>query len=133
MTVARFRIWVNDVLLPIVAQHHPQVRQHISVRTAACWLHALGFHSSQSHKWIYIDGHERASKLYLRKLEILEITRTPPPPCSDVPIRVHCEEDESKKQLVLIYHDESTFHSNDRQGWLWAEEKKQPIRPKGQG
>ena len=43
------------------------------------------------------------------------------------------EEDESKKKLVLIYHDESTFHSNDGQGWLWAEEGKQPIRPKGQG
>ena len=28
------------------------------------------------------------------------------------------EEDESKKKLVLIYHDESTFHSNDGQGWL---------------
>ena len=26
-----------------------------------------------------------------------------------------------------------TFHSNDGQGWLWAEAGKQPIRPKGQG
>ena len=72
-------------------------------------------------------------KLYLRKLEILEATHAPPPPCSDDPVRVHREEDDSKKKLVLIYHDESTFHSNDGQGWLWAEAGKQPIRPKGQG
>ena len=138
LTAARFRIWVNDVLLPMVVQYHPQVRQQISVSTAARWLHALGFHPSQSHKGVYFDGHERVDvveyrKLYLRKLEILEATHAPPPPSSDDPIRVRREEDESKKKLVLIYHDESTFHSNDAQGWLWAEEGKQPIRPKGQG
>ena len=137
LTASRFRVWVNDVL-PIVVQHHPQIKQQISVRTATRWLHALGFHPSQSHKGVYLDGHERADvveyrKLYLRKLEILEATHAPPPLCSDDPIRVHQEEDESKKKLVLIYHDESTFHSNDGQGWLWAEAGKQPIRPKGQG
>ena len=33
----------------------------------------------------------------------------------------------------MLYHDESTFHSNDGQGWIWAEVGKQLIRPKGQG
>ena len=138
MTASRFRVWVNETLLPIVVQYHPQVRQQISVSTAARWLHTLGFHPSQSHKGVYIDGHERVDvvqyrKLYLRKLEILEATHAPPPPCSDEPVRVRREEDDEKKKLILIYHDESTFHSNDGQGWLWAEEGKQPIRPKGQG
>ena len=72
---------------------------------------------------MYFDGHERADvveyrKPYLRKLKILESTHAPPPRCSDDLIRVRQEEDESKKQLVLLYHDESTFHSNDGQGWL---------------
>ena len=91
----------------------------MSVRTATRWLHALGFHPSQSHKGMYFDGHKREDiveyrKLYLQKLES---THAPTPNCSDDPIRVRQEED-SKKTLVLIYHDESTFHSNDRQGWL---------------
>ena len=33
----------------------------------------------------------------------------------------------------MIFHDESTFHSNEDQGWMWAEKGKQPIRPKGLG
>ena len=76
--------------------------------------------------------HFEYRKLYLWKLDILESTHAPPPTCSDDPIRVR-QEDDSKKTLVLIYHDESTFHSNDGQGWLWGEAGKQPIRPKGQG
>lgn len=121
MTASRFRVWVNEDLLPIVIQYHPQVRQQISVSTAARWLHTLGFHPSQSHKGVYFDGHERVDvvqyrKLYLRKLEILEATHAPPPPCSDEPVRMRQEEDEEKKKLILIYHDESTFHSNDGQG-----------------
>ena len=42
-------------------------------------------------------------------------------------------EDSTKRKLVLIYHDESTFHSNDGESWVWAEAGKQPIHPKGQG
>ena len=98
----------------------------------------LGFQPSQTHKGVYIDGHERADvvdyrKLYFHKLEVLETTHAPPPRYSGDPVSVRQEEDEGKKQLVLIFHDESTFHSNDGQGWLWAEVGKQPICPKGQG
>ena len=63
-----------------------------------------------------------------QKLEILEMTHAHPPPCSDEP-----PETSPKKTLVLVYHDESTFHSNDGQGWVWTEAGKQLIRPKGQG
>ena len=49
----------------------------------------LVFTHHQSHKGVYIDGHERVDvveyrKLYLRKLEILEAT---PPLCSDDQVR----------------------------------------------
>ena len=33
----------------------------------------------------------------------------------------------------MIYHDESVFHSNEDQGWAWAEKWGQQIKPKGQG
>ena len=68
----------------------------------------LGFQPSQTHKGVYIDGHERADvvdyrKLYLRKLEVLETTHAPPPRCSDDPVSVRQEEDEGKKQLVISF------------------------------
>ena len=34
---------------------------------------------------------------------------------------------------MLLFHDESTYHSNEDQGWMWAEKGNQPIRPKGLG
>jgi len=68
-------------------------------------------------------------KLYLRKLEILESTHAPPPPVSDEP----APERSDRRNLVLIFHDEAAYHSNDDQKWMWAEKRKQPIRPKGQG
>ena len=35
--------------------------------------------------------------------------------------------------LVLIYHNESTFHANEGQGTMWVEDGNLPIRPKSQG
>ena len=37
------------------------------------------------------------------------------------------------RKLVLIFHDEVAYHSNDDQKWMWAKNGKQPIRLKGQG
>ena len=37
------------------------------------------------------------------------------------------------RSLVLIYHDESSFHANEGQSIMWAEEGRVPIRPKTQG
>ena len=67
-------------------------------------------------------------KIYLRKLEALESTHAPPPSVSDEP----APEPSDRKQLVLIFHDGSIFHSNGDQGWMWAEKAKQPIKPKSQ-
>ena len=41
--------------------------------------------------------------------------------------------DQYEKRLVMIYHDESSFHANEGQSWQWAEEDKQMLRPKSQG
>ena len=34
---------------------------------------------------------------------------------------------------MLIFHDESIFHSNDDQGWMWGEKGKTILKLKGQG
>ena len=134
MTVAAFRSWVVSVLLPQVRLHHPQVPADISTRTMARWLHQLRFAPSSTKKGVYIDGHERSDvveyrKIYLRKLEALESTHAPHQPTSDEPPL----EPSDRRKLVLLFHDESTFHSNDNQGWMWAEKGKQLIKPKSQG
>ena len=135
MTAATFHTWLNGNLLPLVRQHHPDAPAQVSIPTATRWLHKLGFNPTSTKKGVYIDGHERQDvveyrKLYLRKLEVLEATHAPPPPVSD---ELQTSVSSSRKRLVLIYHDESTFHSNDDQGWVWAEKWSQQIKPKGQG
>ena len=62
-------------------------------------------------------------------MEILTSTDAPPPSCSDEP---PCQPS-PHRQLVLIFHDESIFHSNDDQGWMWGEKGKTILKPKGQG
>ena len=135
LTAATFCTWLKSDLLPFVKQHHPDAPTEVSVATATRWLHKLGFDPTSTKKGVYIDGHERQDvvdyrKLYLRKLEVLEATHALPPPVSDEP---QTSVSSGRKTLVLIYHDESTFHSNDDQGWVWAEKWSQQIKPKGQG
>ena len=115
----------------------PGCPQQIQIRTAIKWLHHLGFRP-QSHKSIYIDGHERADvveyrKLYLQKLEILSSTHFPPPLCEDGLTALQTGNPSASKHLVLIFHDESSFHANEGQSVMWAEEGRVPICPKNQG
>ena len=137
MTAAMFTSWVNRELLPN-SDLPPGCPQVISERTAAKWLNQLGFHPYSLKKGVYIDGHERDDvvqyrKLFLRKLEILEETHLPPLLCSDelTAFPVGCAT--ASRSLVLIFHDESSFHANEGQSVLWAEEGRVPIRPKSQG
>ena len=137
LTATMFCEWLNTELLPLVADHHPEAPKNVSTSTATRWLHKLGFSPSSTKKGVYIDGHERQDvidyrKLYLKKMEILETTHAQPPQPSDE-VRLITDSDSSKKQLVTIYHDESIFHSNEDQGWAWAEKWGQQIKPKGQG
>ena len=38
-----------------------------------------------------------------------------------------------RKKLVLIYHDESIFNTNEGQVWMWAGEDVPIIQPKTKG
>ena len=130
MTGAKFCSWVNSNLLPN-AELPPGCQQQKQPCTAIKWLHHLGFRPQSHKKSIYIDGHEHDDvveyrKLYLRKLAILSSTHLPPPTCED-------GNSAASKHLVLIFHDESSFHASEGQSVMWAEKGKVPIRPKNQG
>ena len=87
---------------------------------------------------MYIDGHKREDvieyrKLYLRKIEILSSKHLPPPTCSDGVTAFETGNPAAKKGLVFIFYDESSFHANEGQSVMWAEEGRVPIHPKNQG
>ena len=137
MTGAKFCTWVNTHLLAD-AELPPGCPHQIQTRTAIKWLHHLGFRPQSHKKSIYIDGHEREDvvkyrKLFLRKLDILSSTHLPPPSCEDGQTAVQKGNPAASKHLVLIFHDESSFHANEGQSVMWAEEGRVPIRPKNQG
>ena len=59
-----------------------------------------------------MDGHERNDVVehrveYLQKMKELRDTHKPPPPCSDERAATPPPDAETRKVLVLIYHDEA--------------------------
>ena len=77
-----------------------------------------------SKKGVYIDGHKHSDvidyrKIYLRRLEIISSCHAPPPVCEEeIP---ECCFGPHRKDAILLFHDESIFHSNDNQSWMWGE------------
>ena len=67
LALAMFCAWVNGELLPS-SELPPGCPAQITERTAAKWLHDLGFHPHSHRKGIYIDGHERDDVVEYRKL-----------------------------------------------------------------
>lgn len=63
----------------------------------------------------------------------LQQSHKSPPTCSDEPPRVRQEEDEERKTLVVIYHDESIYNTNEGQAWMWGEEDRPALLPKTKG
>ena len=137
MTAQSFCQWVNDCLLP---SHDlpPAYPRSISLRTATRWLRRLGFRPTSHKKGAYVDGHERQDVVasrgdYLQLMKELRESHLPPPPCSDERAATPPPDAESRKTLVLIYHDESIFNTNEGQQWMWASEDMAVIRPKSKG
>ena len=134
MTAASFCEWVNNDLLPS-STLPPYFPHAISVRTATRWLHRLGFRPRSHRKGAYVDGHERDDvvayrKEFLKKLDDLRDTHLPPPPCSDERAATPPADAETRKNLVLIFHDESIFNTNEG---LWGTADQPYIQPKTKG
>ena len=70
---------------------------------------------------------------YLKQVKELQQTHKPPPQCSDEQPRVRVEDDDDKKTLVLIYHDESIYNTNEGQPWMWGEEDHPALLLKTKG
>ena len=82
-----------------------------------------------------MDGHEREDVVksreeFLKQLKELKDTHLPPPPCSDERAATPPPDAETRKRLVLLYHDESIFNTNEGQIWMWAQEDAPILQPK---
>lgn len=124
-----FAVFMNDKPLLNICLL-PGFRRTISVNTARSWLCELGFEYGPTHSkhGVYKDGHKREDVFAYRKeiianMRKLEAAHPPPPPPSDgdTPDK-EMEKARSvakeqvrfvRKELVIITHDETTFHLND--------------------
>ena len=66
-------------------------------------------------------------------MQELENSHKPPPTPSDGIHPYPLGNPDADKYLVLLYHDESTFHSNEGVSHSWHEKGKYPLQPKDQG
>ena len=127
MTVKNFMDYLNETLLPSMAEDEA-LPKTVCMTTARKFLHELGFERTDTtRKGVYRDGHERpdvveSRKHYIARLHDLEKAHVSPPLPSDVipdqaqPCSVF--QSGSHKRLVTIYHDETTFQSNDDQKFV---------------
>ena len=123
------------LLSHVLPPHFPRT---ISVRTANRWLHNLGFTPKSHKKGSYVDGHERKDAVksheeFLRDISDLKKSHKPAPPCSEEMAAIPAADSEFQKQLVLIYHDESIFNTNEGQSWMWATDDTPILQPKTKG
>ena len=137
MTTKSFCQLVNEELLPSHNFPHNLPRS-ISVCTATWWLHQLEYHLLSQKKGAHVDGREREGVVTCRnefpkELEDLRETHLPPPVCSDERAAIPPPDAESRKTLVLVYHDESIINTNEGQVWMWATEDVPILWPKTEG
>ena len=136
--VARdFCQWVNNDLLPS-SNLPPNLLRSITVMTATRWLHRLGFRPTSHKKGPYVDGHERDDvvtyqKKFLSEMNTFRESHLPAPPPSDERALTPPSDAEFCKRLVLIYHDESIFNTNEGQKWAWTTGEEPIIQPKTKG
>lgn len=141
LTSASFCSWINDFLLPNSCLE-PGFPRKISVETARCWLHHLGFQVLSAKKGAYFDGHERDDVVKSRKqfledmisVGFLHPSQAPTPDSQRAfPSNVPLASEEARSKLVVIFHDESTFHANDDQTVQWGVKGEGMLRPKSKG
>lgn len=101
---------------PEVKRWH-KLKKSISVATAQRWMQQMGYRWQKNPAGQFIDGHERDDVVYYRQTvfipawtEIEFWTRA----WTKNNIEVVEEQQTAQWQIVVWFHDESTFYANDR-------------------
>jgi transposase len=109
----------------------------ITERQATRWLAILGFSLKCPQKGSYVDGHERDDVVkyreqFLKRMEVYEkrMIRFVGDDCETA---LRPELPDGVRALVMVVQDESCFAANDGRKYVWVEDGKYKLRPKGQG
>ena len=141
LTVSQFCQWVNDDLLPNETLE-PGFPRKVSVETSRKWMIELGFNVVRTKKGTHVDGHERDDvveyrKTFLRRMVSLGFLNESNVPTEEaknaLPSDIRAPLPEVAEKTVVLFHDESTFQSNEDQPTLWAEKGTTVMRPKSKG
>jgi hypothetical protein len=125
-------------------EHPDGIRQRhgIKSRTARNWLHRLGYSWKDIKKGVFYDGHERPDVVQARKEFLQELKEMEPYLVEFNPDGTMKEKDypadckvfgEKRRPVIIIVHDESTFHANDGRHQAWMQDGHTFLRPKGSG
>ena len=141
MNIRSFATWVNDVLLPSSGLE-PGYPRKVSVETARRWLHELGFQVIDAKKGTYVDGHERLDVVdycakFLRKMVALGVLNERNAPTEEaknaLPNDLESPSIEQIEKTIVLFHDESTFQSNDHEKKQWGTKDNHMLMPKSRG
>ena len=139
--MGQFCQWVSDDLLPNETLE-PGLPRKVSMEMARKWMIELGFSVIRKKKGTYVDGHEREyvvdyRKTFLRRMVSLGFINKSCAPTDEaknaLPSDIHGPLPELAEKRVVLFHDESTFQSNEDQPTLWAEKGTTVMRPKSKG
>ncbi|THU76463.1 hypothetical protein K435DRAFT_704834 [Dendrothele bispora CBS 962.96] len=131
---------INGTLFPTLGI---KPKNPVSLRTARRWLIKLGWSYSLVKKGVYMDGHERSDVVRYRQDKflpaMLEFERCMTKYVWDMDKQeleqIAPDLREGERELIPLFHDESSFHHNDfeKSLWLVVNNYQQPLRKKGRG
>ncbi|KAK7059550.1 hypothetical protein R3P38DRAFT_2758972 [Favolaschia claudopus] len=112
------------------------LKKGIHLSTAQRWMKDMGYRWKKKPHGQYVDGHERADVVYYRQTEYV-------PAFTELEYQTRkwtldnlemIRELPANQIIVVWFHDESTFHANDRRliRWVHQSETAEP-RAKGEG
>lgn len=114
------------------------LKKSVSVRTGRRWLTRMGYRWRLEPKGQYFDGHEREDVVYYRQNVFVPRWKALEPFIlswdGDTGLALPFALPGGRRQVVVWYHDESTFYAHDRRRlrWVHVDEHATPFK-KGDG
>jgi hypothetical protein len=106
----------------------------VSQTTARRWLHVLEYRWGREPTGMYIDGHERPDVVEYRQKKFLRAWKEFELRMESFAAFEITHMDPIIRRIVAWFHDESTFHENDRRMlvWILISASRAPVK-KGEG
>ena len=111
------------------------MRVSISVEATRIVMRSLGYRWRTNCKVPYLDGHERVDVIKYRHQFVNEylLLRSRFANWDDKDNLAPTVQTRGERQIVVVTHDESTFHSNDGRRFMWLQPGGDRLRQKGLG